>query len=224
MLFRIYIAICFLGYFGVGHAQRINSDNNDQVSLLGIRALAILQTLNADLLASKSATKTLQSWCESHHMATEPKIIALRDSRVFKEPDEMVRNSLKVSDAEPVMYRRVQLVCGHHVLSHADNWYVPSRLTDYMNALLTQTDMPFGAVVRPLNFYRQTEKSTLLWDPLPKNWDQKKLAIANDDPSLNIPEFILEHQAILLTDKNIPFSAVVETYTKHIFSFPMDGE
>ena len=30
---------------------------------------------------------------------------------------------------EPVAYRHVRLRCGDHVLSEADNWYVPSRLT-----------------------------------------------------------------------------------------------
>ena len=222
MFFRILIAIVFLGNCAITHAQKVDERSDNQVSLAGIRALAILQTLNANLLASKSATQTLQAWCEDHQMAPMPKIIALRDAQTVKEANEEIRTLLKVSDAEPVRYRRVRLVCGNHVLSQADNWYVPSRLTDDMNLLLMQTDTPFGTAVRQLNFHRQTERSTLLWNPLPKNWDQKR-SIQNKGPiDLKIPELVLQHQAILLTDKNIPFSVVIESYTNEIFAFPMN--
>jgi len=43
-----------------------------------------------------------------------------------------------------VKYRRVQPSCGDHILSEADNWYVPRRLTPEMNRLLETTDVPFG--------------------------------------------------------------------------------
>ena len=43
-----------------------------------LEALALLQTLNADLLSNDSATLTLDRWCESHRMATPPKIVAER--------------------------------------------------------------------------------------------------------------------------------------------------
>lgn len=223
MFFRILIALVFLGNHAIVHAQKVDDRSDSQVSLAGIRALAILQTLNANLLASKSATQTLQAWCEDHQMAPTPKIIALRDPQTIKEANEEVRALLKVSDAEPVRYRRVRLVCGERVLSQADNWYVPSRLTDDMNLLLMQTDTPFGTAVRPLNFHRQTERSTLLWNPLPKDWDQKSPTQNKDSVELKIPELVLQHQAVLLTDKNIPFSVVIETYTNQIFSFPMRG-
>jgi hypothetical protein len=36
---------------------------------------------------------------------------------------------LGVDPDEPVRFRRVPLKCGDHVLSEAENWYVPSRLT-----------------------------------------------------------------------------------------------
>lgn len=219
MFFRTFIWTVFLGASAVVHAQNIGGDSGGQVSVPAIKALAILQTLNANLLASKSATSTLEAWCEDHQMAPIPKIIAVRDTRAFKETSEEVRALLKVSDADSILYRRVQLVCGEHILSQADNWYVPSRLTENMNFLLTQTDTPFGVVVRPLNFHRQTLRSTLLWNPLPKYWEKVKLNPSKSFIDLEIPELILQHQAILLTDKNIPFSVVMETYTKEVFAF-----
>src|SRR5271156_2764437 len=48
-------------------------------SFLGrVEALAVLQTLNADLLSHDSATLTLQRWCEVHHLASPPTIVASR--------------------------------------------------------------------------------------------------------------------------------------------------
>ena len=47
-------------------------------------------------------------------------------------------------------------MCGSVVLSEADNWYVPSRLTPEMNRLLDTTDAPFGRVVQAVHFRRRT--------------------------------------------------------------------
>src|ERR1700720_109342 len=40
-----------------------------------LEALALLQTLNADLLSNDSATLTLDRWCDAHKMATPAKIV-----------------------------------------------------------------------------------------------------------------------------------------------------
>jgi chorismate-pyruvate lyase len=37
---------------------------------------------------------------------------------------------------QKVRYRRVQLMCDDHVLSIAENWYVPARLSAQMSKLL----------------------------------------------------------------------------------------
>jgi hypothetical protein len=50
----------------------------------------------------------------------------------------------------------VQLWCGDRLLSEADNWYVPSRLTPAMNTALETTDTPFGKAVQELKPYRRT--------------------------------------------------------------------
>lgn len=63
------------------------------------------------------------------------------------------------------------MLCGALVLSEADNWYVPGRLTPEMSKLLDTTDLPFGRVVQTLHFQRHTLSSTLLWQPLPEGWE-----------------------------------------------------
>ena len=111
-----------------------------------LEALALMQTLNADLLASRSATKTLEHWCAVHAMAPQPKIVAVRVPGVDKPAADAQRQRLQVGPADEIKYRRVRLMCGDHVLSEADNWYVPSRLTPPMNHDLETTDIPFGKV------------------------------------------------------------------------------
>jgi len=94
-----------------------------------LAALALLQSLNADLLSHDSATLTLERWCAAHRLATPATVVADRVRDVDKQPTVEVRTLLGVSAAEPVKYRRVRLRCGDRVLSEADNWYVPARLT-----------------------------------------------------------------------------------------------
>ncbi|MEJ0006459.1 MAG: hypothetical protein WDM77_08875 [Steroidobacteraceae bacterium] len=55
------------------------------------------------------------------------------------------------------------LHCGAHVLSEADNWYVPSRLTPDMNEALEHSDIAFGRAVQALQFQRHTLSASLLW-------------------------------------------------------------
>ena len=81
----------------------------------------------------------------------------MRDRIARRRP--AIRRLLQVGAAEPVRYRRVRLACGDQILSDADNWYVPARLTAEMNHTLDETDTPFGAVVKPLDFRRRTIRS-----------------------------------------------------------------
>ena len=53
-----------------------------------VEALALLQTLNADLLSHDSATLTLEGWCASHRLASPPRIVAERVTGVDKAPGE----------------------------------------------------------------------------------------------------------------------------------------
>lgn len=169
---------------------------------------ALLQTLNADLLSHDSATSTLERWCADHHLAEPPRIVARRQRDAQKSLPDELRAQLAIDADEPIAYRHVQLVCGDHVFSEADNWYVPSRLKPEMNLQLATTDEPFGKVVRPLGFRRRTLSSALLWHP--------------SRQQRSVPRDVLRHTAVLYTSAQVPFSAVVETYQSGLFDFQGD--
>jgi hypothetical protein len=184
-----------------------------------VEALAILQTLNADLLSHDSATLTLERWCEVHRLASPARIVAARVPDVNKPASPEQRRELGVTSTEPIRYRRVKLLCGTVMLSEADNWYVPSRLTSEMNKVLDTSDMPFGKVVLPLHFQRHTLSSTLLWMPLPLGWEMKADNVSDTGSTLTIPPELLQHRALLTLPDGTPFSEVVETYTANVLAF-----
>ena len=186
-----------------------------------VEALALLQTLNADLLSHDSATLTLDRWCDAHHLASPAKVTAVRDKDAVKEATADQRRVLGVSATEPIAYRRVKLVCGGHVLSEADNWYVPSRLTPEMNHQLETSDIAFGRAVQALHFQRRTLSATLLWSPLPDGWEVKGAALPDAGAkTLQVPHEVLQHQAVLVLPDGTPISEVVETYTEEVLAFP----
>ena len=189
-----------------------------------LEALALLQTLNAELLSHDSATLTLDRWCESHHMASPAHIVAERDANMDRPATTEQRQQLQVNATEPIRYRRVRLRCGDLVLSEADNWYVPSRLTPNMNRELDTTDIAFGRAVQALHFQRHTLSATLLWWPVPPGWETSApLPAADSDvdgSTLEVPLEVLEHRAMLMLPDGTPFSLVVETYTGNVLAFP----
>lgn len=186
-----------------------------------LEVLALLQTANAEILAAASATRVLEEWCAEHHMADDPKIIATRVPDVRKEPSAEQLERLQVRDAAEVRYRRVELRCGTHILSEADNWYVPARLTPEMNTLLDTTDTPFGKAVQPLHPYRRTLAVTILWTPLPPGWEQQPSTRfrGHRGRTLTLPKEAFQHRAILYTAGHQPFSEVVETYQSELLAF-----
>ena len=152
-----------------------------------------LARLQADLERGPSATEVLTRWCGAAHLADPPQVHAEQVHEPHPAgPAE--RALLKVSDKEPVAYRRVRLTCGGHVLSEADNWYVPARLTAAMNHTLETSDTPFGTVVKPLNFHRVTLRA----EPLIRG------------------RTIFQVQAVLLTPQDNPISLVVENYQQDL--------
>jgi chorismate-pyruvate lyase len=185
-----------------------------------LEALALLETLNADLLAHDSATLTLERWCADHHLSDPGLIVAERVRDAVMPASAEARAALDVKPDEPLFYRRVRLKCGDHVLSEADNWYVPARLTPEMNHVLETTDTPFGKAVAALHFRRHTLSADLLWRPLPKGWEIGAPAASDDKGALAIPSHVLEHRAVLSTPDGEPFSEVVETYTGEVLAFP----
>jgi hypothetical protein len=186
-----------------------------------VEALAVLQTLNAELLSHDSATLTLDHWCAEHGIAQPATVVAERVRGADKPVTSEIRVALKAEPDAPVAYRRVRLRCGEHVLSEADNWYVPGRLTADMNHALDTSDIAFGRAVQALHFSRHTLSATLLWRPLPEGWEMTGLPGMPRGPApLVIPDHVLEHRAVLTTPDGTPFSLVVEDYTSAVLDFP----
>ena len=179
-----------------------------------LRLQAQLQTLNAELLSHDSATAVLQALCDRRD-PTGPRIRARR-SVLDDAPDVAadVRRRLSAASNEPVIHRRVELTCGEAVLSRADNWYLPDRLSGEMNRLLDTTDTPFGVAVKPLAFQRRTLSSELLFRPLPPGWEAQ--APEGLDEPVSVPAEVLQHRAVLQTPDGRPFSLLVETYSDRV--------
>ena len=188
-----------------------------------LEALALVETLNAELLAGRSATAVLEKWCADHHMAAEPRIVAHVAPGVVAPPGAEQRERLQIGAEDEVKYRRVALRCGEHTLSEADNWYVPARLTPEMNRALEASDAPFGKVIAPLRPFRRTFAVEMRWSPLPAGWESKTRAtIMRERPKkeeLEAPHALFEHRAIVHGGDGKPISEVRETYTNEILDF-----
>ncbi|HVW75173.1 MAG TPA: hypothetical protein VHC39_16165 [Rhizomicrobium sp.] len=152
-----------------------------------------VQRLEAELAASPSATQLLTEKCAALKLASPAVVKAVRENR-DAPASAQVRAVLDVSADTPLRYRRVELTCGGHVLSQADNWYVPSRLSADMNRTLDTTETSFGTVVKPLNFHRKT----IRMEPL------------------NEPLHALRVTAVLISGEGRPFSLVVENYSREL--------
>jgi chorismate-pyruvate lyase len=170
---------------------------------------AVLQTLRAELLGHDSSTAVLQAWCEAHG-PPGLRITAARDPGPETPPSAAAARALDLKPGQPVRHRRVKLACGEAVLSEADNWYLPDRLTPAMNRTLDGSDAPFGAVVRALDFRRRFLSAELLWKPLPDGWEKRA---PDAGPAPAIPPEVLTDTAVLATPDGRPFSFVSETYT-----------
>src|SRR5271165_7320522 len=67
-----------------------------------VEAVALLQTLNGDLLSHDSATLTLERWCDAHRLASPARIVAVRVSDQEKPASPGQRRELKVAPSEPI--------------------------------------------------------------------------------------------------------------------------
>jgi hypothetical protein len=155
-------------------------------------------------------------------MAGDPMIVARAIAGIDKVPSAEQRQRLQARSVREVKYRRVELRCGSHVFSEADNWYVPSRLTGEMNRLLETTETPFGKAVQALRPYRRTFAVTLLWSPLPAGWEQQPLARGQPSEqarALVLPRDLFEHRAVLSTSDHHPFCEVNERYQGQLLAF-----
>jgi chorismate-pyruvate lyase len=189
------------------------------------QALALVQGLNAEILASRSATATLEKWCRDHNLAREPRVVAEMVAGEPRAPDAEQRQRLRADSGEVVRYRRVRLRCGDHVLSEAENWYLPGRLTPEMNRVLETSDTPFGRVVAPLEPYRRTFAARLLWSPLPEGWERYSHSVPPclSSGPLAIPGALFEHRALVLGSDNLPIAEVHEVYQGGLLAFSPPG-
>lgn len=189
------------------------------------QALALVQGLNAEILASRSATATLEKWCRDHALAREPRVVAEVVAGEPRPPDAEQRQRLRADSGEVVRYRRVRLRCGDQVLSEAENWYLPGRLTPDMNRLLETTDTPFGRVVAPLEPYRQTFAARLLWSPLPEGWERSPGSVPPclSSGPLAIPGALFEHRAVVHGRDSRPIAEVHEVYQGGLLAFSPPG-
>jgi hypothetical protein len=182
-----------------------------------LEALALIETLNGELLASRSATATLEKWCADHRLAADPKIVATPAQGAQKPPAPETLRRLGVERAEAVKYRHVELSCGAHVLSRADNWYAPERLAPEMNRALETSETPFGKVIAPLQPWRRTIEAKILAAPLSAGWEMRRDAAEAGD--YEPPPDIIEHRALVLAGDGRPLAEVVETYSGEALRF-----
>lgn len=159
---------------------------------------ACVSLLTDRLLNGPSATAILEDWCRECGFAAEPILVALPVEASRKAPTPLQCERLAVQDPGIVRYRRVRLTCGGLVLSEAENWYVPDRLTGAMNFTLDTTTTPFGRVVHPLAPTRRNLSLDVLWTS------------EAGDPGPETPLFAI--QAVLSTEDGTPFCEVTETY------------
>ena len=147
------------------------------------------------LTSNHSATEALTQWCRVRGLANPPQIVAQAVKSEMVNPDVAIRRTLAIDASEPVRYRQVHLLCGDTVLSIAENWYVPARLTPEMNRILDTSDVPFGRAVAPLGYNREQLSSTRGRAP-------------------GCPEgTVLSVRAVLKLPDGQPISMVAECYT-----------
>jgi hypothetical protein len=218
---RLGIALLVLNGAGFQRfAGARDADSWPDTFLARVEALALLETLNATLLAAHSATLTLDKWCADHELGGgETKIRARLMRHVDKPISAEQRQRLQIGDDEPVKFRHVELTCGDRVLSEADNWYVPSRLTPEMNQSLETTDIPFGRAVADLRPSRQTIAAEIFWRPLDDGWERRPPPADHPEQSLQIPAKLFEHRALLYTPDRKPIAEVDESYTRDNLGF-----
>lgn len=187
--------------------------------LARLEALALIETLNARLLAALTATEILEKWCAEHKLANDPTVHARRIAGAEKPVSPEQQQRLQIGPEDEVIYRHVELTCGGRILAEADNWYVPSRVGPKINRVLTTTDTPFGRAVRDLKPFRKNFEVQFLWNPLPDHWEPGPDAADRPQGQLAIPWQLFQHRAILYNEKHEPFSEVREIFTREVLAF-----
>lgn len=167
---------------------------------------ARIAALNAQLLAGGSATLVLDAWCSRNGMAPAGSVKAEKLAGGRAMSTRALRRRLGIGRGEPIGYRRVRLHCGPHILSEADNYYVPARLTAAMNAALDGSDAAFGRVAAPLRYQRRTVSARLF---------RARSSARGSRP----PADLFVHRALLTLPDGRPLAYVRETYKSGALEF-----
>jgi hypothetical protein len=160
-----------------------------------LEALALIESLNAEILSSSSATLTLERWCRDHALADPPQILAHRVDVSAAPPSAEVRSDLQLSSADPVRYRRVELTFGKAVLQ-----LKPHRETRAVQHLWSP--LPEG------------------WERLRNASSPGTPDAAGTAAPLNIPPALFEHRAVLYTETHVAIAEVREVYQRDLLDFP----
>jgi hypothetical protein len=157
---------------------------------------AVISAFEANLAAHASATEALSQWCKARGIDPAGRITVQFVRGADQALPADLRQTLGVSADEPLGYRHVKLICGSAVLSEANNWFVPARLSPEMNRQLAESDVPFGRVAASLAFTREPLASARRGDP-------------------GCPAgAISTHRALLRLPTGEPLALVVECYTE----------
>jgi hypothetical protein len=183
-----------------------------------VEALALLQTLNADLLSHDSATQTLERWCGDHRLASPPRSSRSGCRASSRRPHPQQRAELQVGPTEQVRYRRVRLRCGALVL-------VGSRQLVCAVAIDGADERPAGvhqhavwqscaaAAFSAPHLVRYAAMAAAA-----QGWEMQRAASGDATP-FQVPDKVLEHRAVLVSPDGMPISEVVETYTGNVLAF-----
>ncbi len=177
-----------------------------------MRLLKGLEKLEERLSECKSATRALEEWCEEHGLVTPARIGAITMAQACKKATQDQLERLQVQKQDDVAYRQVRLLCADLLVCEADNWFVPSRLTDAMNIALQTTDTPFGKVVAPLQPYRDTYSMTVFEGNLP--WSSSESETPGEERwAYDGSQDLLHHRGLVLQRAdNLPLAEVHETF------------
>ncbi len=126
---------------------------------------AAIAALERVLQSNASATRALETWCAARGLSHDPVITARQVTSAPAAEPHGLRDRLGVTADAELGYRHVELLCGDRILSVAHNWYRRDVLTEAMHEALASGDTPFGKVVAPLHFTRETIASCPAGDP-----------------------------------------------------------
>jgi hypothetical protein len=186
-----------------------------------LEATALLQSLNVKLLTSDSEKQTLERWCVSHRLVQNPQIAIERVLDAEELPTDAQRRILASSAKEPVRHRKVRVLCGSAVLLEADGWYLPSRVSPQVSAVIEGTEFPFETAVQIVHFRRRILSATLLWPQLPELWEGGPEEGVTEPQAIRpLPAHLLTHHVLVMLPDGTPFGEVQENYTGGVLGFP----